>query len=79
MHFRVGTNNWKYLVWSLHTELRTRSVWKEKLHAGLELCSLLLSFIALVMEFREIKQLLSEKNKMYARDISFSRFIKFLY
>lgn len=44
-----------------HTERRTRSVWKEELHAGLELCSLLFSFIALAMELREIKPL-SEKN-----------------
>jgi len=62
MHFRIRTNKWKYLVWSLHTEPRTRSVWKEEQHAGLELCSLLLSFIALAMELREIKQLLNEKN-----------------
>jgi hypothetical protein len=57
----MGTNNWKYLVWSLHTEPQTRSVWNEKLHAGLELCGLLLSFIALAMELREIKPL-NEKN-----------------
>jgi len=62
MYFKIGTNNWKYIVWSLHTEPRTRSVWKEELHKGLELCSLLLSFIALAMELSEIKQLLSEKN-----------------
>lgn len=62
MYFRIGTNNWKYLAWSLLTEPRTRSVWKKEPPEGLELCSLLLSFIALAMELREIKQLLSGKN-----------------
>ena len=49
-------NQYSDIVWSLNTEPRTRSVWKDELHAGLELCSLVFSFIAPGMKLREIKK-----------------------
>lgn len=56
MHFRIGTNICKCLGWLLNTEPGVCSLWKDELHAALELSSLLLSFTVLNMEFCEIKK-----------------------
>jgi len=73
--FKIGTNICKCSVWSLKAEPCTRSVWKDELQVAMELSSLLLNFIVMDTGLRE-KQTL-QKNQIYTRNVSCSRFTLF--
>jgi len=52
----------KCLVWALHAEIWTHSLWKDDLQVAVELSSLLLNFIVLDVELCEIKSYKEESN-----------------
>jgi hypothetical protein len=76
MCIKIGTNICKCSVWSLNPEPWTRSVRKDELHVAVEFGSLLLNFTVMDMGLRE-KQTL-QKNQIYTRNVSCSRFMLFL-